>query len=178
MRLPATSTQSRAPACPRLHLACCVEASHAYIHSVYRRATDWHRLPLPRNDGRGSEALQFEGMADATRAPLASGPLLDTKFYLPQWRPGLVPRTGLVARLNQGTESRLVLVSAPAGFGKTTLLAEWLATAAADGRPVAWLSLDPSDNQQRRRHGCLRETGQVCSPQPPFSRGRGENGGI
>src|SRR5436190_1556827 len=61
-------------------------------------------------------------------------------------RRGLVPRPRLNERLNRGTEAKLTLVSAPAGFGKTTLLAEWLAAAPAEERSVAWLSLDQSDN--------------------------------
>src|SRR5881409_2003963 len=73
-------------------------------------------------------------------------PLLETKFYVPKWRRGLVPRPRLSERLNRGAESKLTLVSAPAGFGKTTLLAEWLAAAPADERSAAWLSLDRSDN--------------------------------
>ena len=75
--------------------------------------------------------------------------LLETKFYVPRSRPGLVPRRRLSERLDRGAGSKLMLVSAPAGFGKTTLLAEWLAAgsaAAAGGRLVAWLSLDRADN--------------------------------
>ncbi|HEX2756384.1 MAG TPA: LuxR C-terminal-related transcriptional regulator [Candidatus Limnocylindrales bacterium] len=72
--------------------------------------------------------------------------LLDTKLYAPRRRSGLVPRPQLTERLRRGTESKLTLVSAPAGFGKSTLLAEWLAIAAADGSVTAWLSLDPGDN--------------------------------
>ena len=75
-----------------------------------------------------------------------AGPLLETKLHVPRWRRGLVARPRLSERLSRGAESALTLVSAPAGFGKTTLLAEWLAVAAADGRPVAWLSLDQRDN--------------------------------
>ncbi|MBG6215111.1 LuxR family maltose regulon positive regulatory protein [Cryobacterium sp. CAN_C3] len=70
-----------------------------------------------------------------------AGPLLETKLYLPQRRHGLVERTRLNERL--AGEATLLLVSAPAGFGKTTLLTEWLA---ADPRPVAWVTLDASDN--------------------------------
>ena len=73
-------------------------------------------------------------------------PLLETKFYVPRWRRDLVPRPRLSDRLNRGAESKLTLVSAPAGFGKTTLLADWLAAVAVDGRTVAWLSLDQSEN--------------------------------
>ena len=75
-----------------------------------------------------------------------AGPLLETKLHVPRWRRGLVARPRLSERLSRGAESALTLVSAPAGFGKTTLLAEWLAVAAADGRSVAWLSLDQRDN--------------------------------
>ena len=79
-------------------------------------------------------------------SPLPS-PLLETKLYVPRRRRGLVPRPRLTERLNHGAEAKLTLVSAPAGFGKTTLLAEWLAALPADKRSAAWLSLDQSDSQ-------------------------------
>src|SRR6476659_11045826 len=75
-----------------------------------------------------------------------AGPLLETKLHVPRWRRNLVARRSLSERLSRGTESALTLVSALAGFVKTTLLAEWLTVAAADGRSVAWLSLDQRDN--------------------------------
>ena len=75
-----------------------------------------------------------------------AGPLLETKLHVPRWRRGLVARPRLSERLSRGAESALTLVSAPAGFGKTTLLADWLAAVAVDGRTVTWLSLDQSDN--------------------------------
>ena len=75
-------------------------------------------------------------------------PLLETKLYVPRSRRGLVPRPRLSERLDRGAESKLTLVSAPAGFGKTTLLAEWLAAGSAGRieRSLAWLSLDQGDN--------------------------------
>jgi LuxR family maltose regulon positive regulatory protein len=81
----------------------------------------------------------------------ALGPtlLLETKLYVPRSRRGLVPRPRLSERLDHGTASKLTLVSAPAGFGKTTLLTEWLAAGPArqtGERLVAWLSLDQADN--------------------------------
>ena len=76
-----------------------------------------------------------------------ASPLLETKLYIPRLRRGLVTRPRLSERLSRSGESKLTLVSAPAGFGKTTLLAEWLAASPANERPTAWLSLDPSDNQ-------------------------------
>ena len=75
-----------------------------------------------------------------------AGPLLETKLHVPRRRQSLVPRPRLSERLSRGTESALTLVSAPAGFGKTTLLAQWLAAVPADGPSVAWLSLDQRDN--------------------------------
>jgi LuxR family maltose regulon positive regulatory protein len=75
-----------------------------------------------------------------------ASPLLDTKFHAPRPRSGIVARPLLSDRLERGARSRLTLVSAPAGFGKSTLVAEWLA-ALGDPRPAAaWLSLDPGDN--------------------------------
>jgi LuxR family maltose regulon positive regulatory protein len=71
--------------------------------------------------------------------------LVQTKLYIPKLRRSLVARPRLSGRLRRGAESRLLLISAPAGFGKTTLLAEWLA--ATPERSVAWLSLEESDRQ-------------------------------
>ena len=76
-------------------------------------------------------------------------PLLETKLYVPGPPRGLVPRPRLSQRLDRGTTSKLMLISAPAGFGKTTLLTEWLAAGPAgpaDERLAAWLSLDRADN--------------------------------
>ena len=75
-----------------------------------------------------------------------ASPLLETKLHVPRRRRGLVARPRLSERLDRRAESALTLVSAPAGFGKTTLLTEWLAAAPADGRSAAWLSLDQRDN--------------------------------
>jgi LuxR family maltose regulon positive regulatory protein len=74
-----------------------------------------------------------------------AGPLLATKLHVPRGRRGRILRPRLTERLDRGSEAALTLVSAPAGFGKTTLLSEWLA-APTPGRSVAWLSLDPRDN--------------------------------
>jgi LuxR family transcriptional regulator, maltose regulon positive regulatory protein len=75
-----------------------------------------------------------------------AGPLLETKLHVPRLRQGLVARPRLDERLSRGAETALTLVSASAGFGKTTLLAEWLAAASSESRSTAWLSLDPRDN--------------------------------
>jgi LuxR family maltose regulon positive regulatory protein len=80
---------------------------------------------------------------------MVSVALLSTKFYVPQRRPDGVTRPRLLERLNQGlgSGSQLTLISAPAGFGKTTLVSEWVA---GRERPVAWLSLDEADNEPTR----------------------------
>ena len=74
-----------------------------------------------------------------------SAPILATKLYIPPPRPKIVLRPRLIERLNEGLSAgrKLTLISAPAGFGKTTLVSEWVAGC---GRPVAWLSLDEGDN--------------------------------
>lgn len=81
--------------------------------------------------------------------------LLKTKFFAPSWRPGAVSRPRLLERLQTGLhESRkLTLISAPAGYGKTTLAAEWIHALQANRRTaaqVAWLSLDEADNDPSR----------------------------
>ncbi|GAP13581.1 ATP-dependent transcriptional regulator [Longilinea arvoryzae] len=108
-----------------------------------------------------------------------SAPILTTKLYLPPPRSRVVLRPRLIERLNEGLlESRkLTLISAPAGFGKSTLVSEWIASC---GCPVAWLSLDDGDNDLTRflvyfiaalqtisptiGEGVL---GSLQSPQPP-----------
>jgi LuxR family maltose regulon positive regulatory protein len=75
--------------------------------------------------------------------------LLTTKLFVPPPRPNLVPRLRLIRWLDEGLRlgHRLTLVSAQAGFGKTTLLSDWIGQ--HEG-PVAWLSLDDSDNEPSR----------------------------
>ena len=79
--------------------------------------------------------------------------LLSTKFSIPPLRSGLVPRPRLVERLETGLlqngafERKLTLISAPAGYGKTTLALEGIKRIEL---PVAWLSLDEADNDPRR----------------------------
>jgi LuxR family maltose regulon positive regulatory protein len=74
-------------------------------------------------------------------------PILAAKLYVPPHRSRIVFRSRLIERLNEGLSGKLTLISAPAGFGKTTLVSEWLAGC---GRPVAWLSLDEGDNDPTR----------------------------
>ena len=73
--------------------------------------------------------------------------LLATKLQVPRSRPGLVPRRRLADRLEEGLNRGLVLVAAPAGYGKSVLLSEWVRGMT---EPVAWLSLDGEDNDPVR----------------------------
>jgi len=116
--------------------------------------------------------------ADAAAEPDV---LLATKLHVPQPRPGFLPRPRLLERLTQGTALELVLVCTPAGFGKTALLGDW---ARRSQRPVAWLSLDPGDNDPARfwRHAAAaldrvrpgiaeRLAGLLGPPAPPSFEG-------
>src|SRR5438477_11314383 len=74
-------------------------------------------------------------------------PILATKLYIPPPPPKVVLRPRLIERLNEGLHRKLTLISAPAGFGKTTLVSAWVAGC---DRPVAWLSLDEGDSDPTR----------------------------
>jgi LuxR family maltose regulon positive regulatory protein len=74
-------------------------------------------------------------------------PILATKLYNPPHRLKVVLRPRLIERLNEGMHCKLTLISASAGFGKTTLVSEWVA---GSERPVAWLSLDEGDSDPTR----------------------------
>jgi LuxR family maltose regulon positive regulatory protein len=108
-------------------------------------------------------------------------PLLQTKLYIPPVRPELVSRPHLIEQLDEGLRlgHRLTLVSAPAGFGKTTLVSAWVQQSQPPMR-VAWLSLDGGDNDVvcfltylvgalQTVHDGLGETALAIlrSPQPP-----------
>src|SRR5690242_21742186 len=78
--------------------------------------------------------------------------LLATKFFIPVAPQPLVARPRLTSLLNEGLHRRLTLVCAPAGFGKSTLLAEWVRSLPPppEGPSVAWVSLDEDDNEPAR----------------------------
>jgi LuxR family transcriptional regulator, maltose regulon positive regulatory protein len=93
--------------------------------------------------------------ADPDQAKSSSGHLdiLATKLFVPTIHRNLVPRPRLSAQLDQGLSTALTLISAPAGFGKTTALSEWLKyRETVEGRPliIAWISLDDGDNDPNR----------------------------
>lgn len=105
-------------------------------------------------------------------------PILTTKLYIPPPRPKVIQRPRLIERLNEGMHGKLTLVSASAGFGKTTLVSEWVAGCR---RPAAWLSLDEGDDDPSRFLSYLIAAirtirvnigeglfGALQSPQPPI----------
>ena len=89
-------------------------------------------------------------------------PIIATKIYRPALRPQAVHRTRLTARLDDGLHRTLSLISAPAGFGKTTLISDWSAEC---GRPVAWLGLDADDGNVIRFVTYLVAALQSVAPQ-------------
>jgi LuxR family transcriptional regulator, maltose regulon positive regulatory protein len=94
-------------------------------------------------------------------------PILATKLYVPSPRPDIVRRSRLIDRLNAGLSRTpsVTLISAPAGFGKTTLVSEWIATLTGSGVRVAWLSLDEGDNAPTRFLTYLVAALQTIAPQ-------------
>ena len=133
-------------------------------------------LTLPDNAGRQDTAMQKEHLSHVARqqgeshaerkaisifAQLPGDPLLATKLHVPRPRSHLVHRPRLIQRLEQGMERALTLISAPVGFGKTTLLSEWLASRAI---PVAWLSLELQDNEPVRFLSYLLAALQTYDP--------------
>jgi LuxR family transcriptional regulator, maltose regulon positive regulatory protein len=106
-----------------------------------------------------------------------STPILTTKLYIPPPQPKVVLRPRLIERLNEALHRKLTLISAPAGFGKTTLLSEWIAGCEIQ---AAWLSLDEGDDDRTRFLAYLVAAlqriapnigegvlGVLQSPQPP-----------
>ena len=94
-----------------------------------------------------SHSRSFSYLLPSCYNDTMSGDLLQTKLYVPRLRPSLVPRPRLIEKLNAGVGSKLTLISAPAGFGKTTLISEWMVGCK---RPFAWFSLDERDSDLTR----------------------------
>ena len=93
--------------------------------------------------------------------------LLATKLHVPMPRSRLVHRLRLIQQLRKGMERSLTLISAPVGFGKSTLLSEWLTS--CDNR-VAWLSLEPQDDEPTRFFSYLLAALQMNVPHQAVTR--------
>ncbi len=143
-------------------------------------------LTLARLEAAARALAETSDAPPAQAAPLPEAPtLLSAKLQPPRLPPALVARPRLLARLDALWQVPLLLISAPAGFGKSTLAAQWAADRAARGLPpqVAWLALDPGENDPVRfwRYviaACQRfgaDVGRVAlaqldsSARPPFA---------
>ncbi len=132
------------------------------LHRVYLGKAD--QLSLDRMDAAaaalakpGGKGAPAPGAASHRRSPAEHAPrspddpaVLTTKLSIPPPRAHLVPRRRLIERLDEGFAGKLTLISAPAGFGKTTSLAAWHAARPGAAMPLAWLSLEDSDNDPVR----------------------------
>ena len=85
---------------------------------------------------------RWERIVPVYRRLIATEALLTTKLYVPRAHPNLAPRPRLSEKLKEGMDRKLILISAPAGFGKTTLLSEWRMIHLGTEWPLAWVSLD------------------------------------
>ncbi len=101
------------------------------------------KLQIPTKEAHKSSKWQRA----TTKVKDTQYPILETKLYVPQPRPDLVQRSDLIERLDKGINHKLTLICAPAGFGKTTFVSEWISRSEM---PVAWISLDKGDNDPRQ----------------------------
>jgi LuxR family maltose regulon positive regulatory protein len=137
-------------------------------------------LPHDKPVGLSGGSPVVEPLAPSAAGAVMSGQgvLLTTKLHLPRPQPGFVPRPRLVQALSDGLAGGRALICAPAGFGKTALLADW---ARGNARPVAWLGLDAGDNDPARfwryvvaaldrvQPGIAERVGPLLGPPPPRS---------
>ena len=102
----------------------------------------------------GYQGIRSEVTGSLPLVDIVNQPLIKTKLFIPHRRPGLVSRQDLINKLDQGAKKILSLISAPAGYGKTTLLLEWIESLqkgeASTPWLVGWFSLDPGDNDPIR----------------------------
>ncbi len=131
---------------------------HGYVHKsaspeeIAAAVRDVHRGEVVLPAALSRDLLRQDAGVEATSEtppedpPALRPPILRTKLYAPEVAPDLVSRDALLARLEAGRHLPLTLVSAPAGYGKTTLLGQWLETTDAPG---VWLSLDETESEPR-----------------------------
>src|SRR5215213_4198619 len=124
---------------PRVYVATSTKRLNGGLITAKKRGL---AAPDPR-----SKLMFRENRVGAAAVPRT---LVTTKLRAPRTRPNLVARPRLHEELDRGEERKLTLVSAPAGFGKTTLLVEWLMERSGNERSVVWVSLDESDNDPAR----------------------------
>ena len=134
-------------------------SQHGDLHKAYLgkseelTSTRLHDVAAMLTGGTIASTLESDIAKSAPPSTIASThptDLLMTKLYVPPTRLSMVPRPRLTNRLNAGIWSRLTLIVAPAGWGKTTLLSAWHADPSRIAKPVAWVSLDAGDNDPVR----------------------------
>ncbi|HEX2912693.1 MAG TPA: LuxR C-terminal-related transcriptional regulator [Chloroflexia bacterium] len=130
-------------------------------------------LLLERGQSLSSDANSISPGEEASSAPVATSsatpvlsPLLTTKLHTPVPRAKLVERARLLQRLEQVIQYKLTLISAPPGFGKTTLIASWLQRS---GLAAAWFSLDAGDSDPGRFWSYLDQTLKTLPPECGYS---------
>jgi LuxR family maltose regulon positive regulatory protein len=138
-----------------------------YWTAYRRRERKLHRFYLGKSAGLTPERLEAAartlaeaptsdepGRARKPHRPVSPEPrlVIEAKLSIPRPRADLVPRPRLLRQLDRALEEPLTLLTAPAGYGKSTLLAAWASAAA---RPVAWVSLDARDADPVRFWGCV-----------------------
>src|SRR6266571_2544815 len=160
-------------ACAAARAAAAGQPSQSYNGLTRRRG--WLSLGTLRG---GSPMAERSAVGPPGVATSGHDVLLATKLHVPRPQPGFVPRPRLAGRLDEGLARQLILVCAPAGSGKTALLADW---ARRGRRPVAWLSLDAGDNDPARlwrhavaaldrvRPGIAEQVGPLLGPPAPPS---------
>jgi LuxR family maltose regulon positive regulatory protein len=122
--------------------------SNGRLHRAYLGKTE--NLTLDRLNHAAATLASASAAPDVHAVappppPPAAMPLnlLATKLFVPPARATLIPRPHLFDRVQSGVRGKLTLIAAPAGFGKTTLVSAWHASAGRSAPPLAWVSLDP-----------------------------------
>lgn len=151
------------PAQRRLMQAYALSGQRSAAIRQYEECEHWLQVDLGQSPEKETVALYqqirsgesgSQAVSNLPRVGLTPQPLIKTKLFIPQRHPGLVSRRHLLSKLDQGAQRAFTLISAPAGYGKTTLLSEWINTLPKAGPSpswaICWISLDPEDNDPIR----------------------------
>ncbi len=134
---------------------------HPHHKSIFALSTGGPGRPHRFCSLESAPAVSLYKRCDALYNQPMSTPILATKLYIPPLQPSIVLRARLIERLDDSLHRKVTLISAPAGFGKTTLVSEWIA-----GRQgqTAWLSLDEGDSDPPRFLAYLISALQTVAP--------------
>ena len=130
------------------------ELTHLRLHEVAATLVTDRVAQHQKLDATSPTSIAIPGpvprLSSATRVKSYKQTLLATKLFIPPPAPTLVARPRLIAQITASVRRALTLVTAPAGWGKTTLLSAWYADSSSSGYTVAWVSLDAGDNDPTR----------------------------